>query len=317
MNKCIELKVGNKTRMDISIVIVSWNTRDLLIACLESVFQHPPAAEFEVRVVDNGSTDGTQTILAQQFPKVKLIQNQENVGFARANNQAIKQCHSEFILLLNPDTEVKENALQILLDYMRQHTTVGAVGPKTLNPDGSFQTSAYPELTLFGELWRLLHLDTLKPIGVYRQIKWDDRLIRPVDNLLGACILLRVAALARVGLLDERFYMYTEEIDLCHRLKLDNWQIIWNPNAHIIHYGGQSTQQIATKMFLTLYQTKWMYFKKHHGTMTSIIYKSILLFVSVLRLIFLPISILNPTHRRGKLQMAYRYWALIKKIPTW
>jgi len=300
-----------------AVIIVSWHTRDLLADCLRSVLENPPPGALEIWVVDNGSTDGTQAMLAADFPMVRLIQNRENVGFASANNQAIEQSAGEHILLLNPDTVVHPGALATLTQFLHDTPSAGAVGPLTLNPDGTLQMSAYPAPTLFRELWRLLHLDALKPMGEYRQSAWARTEPRPVDNLLGACILLRRVALAQVGVFDEQYFMYSEEIDLCFRLRRAGWQLFWLPTASIVHFGGQSTHQVAETMFLHLYRGKILYFKKHHGAVTGFLYKLILLLTAVARLAMTPlIFITDRRRRRNRQQLARRYWQLLKSLPN-
>ncbi len=304
--------------MDVSIIIVSWNTRNLLKICLDAVFAYPPAGEFDVWVVDNGSSDGTLAMLRQDFPQVKLIENQANIGFARANNQAIQQSSGRYVLLLNPDTEVNPDALQQLVQFLNDHPPVGAVGPRTLNPDGSLQPSAYPAPTLAREFWRLFHLDVIRPYGVYRQAGWDVRTPRRVDSLLGACLLIRRQALLQVGtLLDEQYFMYSEEIDLCYRLACAGWLLYWLPQAQIVHFGGQSTRLVAAEMFLRLYQGKLLYFRKHYGKFGAILYKLILLLAAVSRLLVSPLAWAKaPPARRRHLELAGRYWQLVKSLPA-
>ena len=153
--------------MDLSIVIVSWNTSDMLLSCLTSIFDHPPQCHFDVWVVDNASSDISAAMVRQRFPQVHLIENRVNAGFARANNQAIRQSNGYFLLLLNPDTEVKPGALELLVRFLRRHRQVGGAGPRLLNPDGTLQPSCHPGPTLTRELWRLFHLDVIYPYGFY------------------------------------------------------------------------------------------------------------------------------------------------------
>src|SRR5688572_9666781 len=147
----------------LSIIIVSWNTASLLENCLASILAGPPTSPFEIWVVDNASTDDSPWMVRKKFPQVHLIENRENVGFARANNQAIQRCMGKYILLLNPDTVVASGALQALVDFLDKHPEKGAIGPRILNPDGSLQISSHPRPTLFREPWRLFHLDALLP----------------------------------------------------------------------------------------------------------------------------------------------------------
>jgi len=302
--------------MSLSIIIVNWNTRDLLAQCLSSVFANPPAAEFTVWVVDNASDDGSPQMVKERFPQIRLIQNQENAGFARANNQAIRQSEGRYVLLPNSDTEVELGALTTLVDFLEQHPEVGAVGPHTLNPDGTLQTSCYPAPTLSRELWRLFHLDALYPYGVYRMNDWDLGKPREVDVLLGACLLVRHAVLDQVGLLDEEYFMYSEEVDFCYRIQRAGWKLQWVPQVQIIHYGGQSTQQVAAEMFLQLYQGKLRYFRKHYGWWAAQTYKLLLLAAAVARLLLSPLAWLQRSPKRQRnLTLANRYWQLVKALP--
>ena len=316
--------------MDLSIVIVNWNTRDLLASCLQAILNNNHisidnyqsdrmeigALIVEVIVVDNNSTDGSSQMVSQNFPWVQLVENSKNIGFASANNQAIQQCSGRYVLLLNPDTEMRSDLLQTLVQFMDTHSDVGAVGPRTLNPDGSLQTSCYPAPTLSRELWRLLHLDAIFPYGSYRMTDWNLSQPRVVGGLQGSCLLLRRAALDQVGLLDERYFIYSEEVDLCYRLQQAGWQLYWVPQAQIVHYGGQSTQQAAEKMFLQLYRGKLIYFRKHYGWLAGQIYKLILLIAALLRILLSPLVWLQPpSHRQRHFILARNYKKLVRTLP--
>jgi GT2 family glycosyltransferase len=301
--------------MDLSIVLVSWNTRALLVDCLNSL-KGALNGQMEVLVVDNASDDDTVAVLKTDFPWVKLIENGKNVGFASGNNQAIRQSIGDYVLLLNPDTVVLPGALDVLLKFMTENPGVGAVGSRVLNPDGTLQTSCYPAPTLPRELWRLFHLDALWPFGVYRMTDWPIDKNRQVDVLLGACILLRREVLDQIGLLDEKYFMYSEEVDLCYRVRRAGWLIFWAPEAKIIHYGGQSTNQVAGEMFLRLYEGKLIYFKKHYGRLVTQAYKLVILMTALSRLVLTPLAWLErPPQRRYHLALAGRYWRLVMALP--
>ena len=303
--------------MDLSIVIVSWNTKVLLNDCLKSIYAALPPGEHEIWVVDNASTDGSSQMVVERFPKAHLLRNETNPGFGAANNQAIRQCSGRYILLLNPDTYVRTNALEILVDFMDMHPNAGVAGSKYLNPDNTLQRSCYPFPTLTRELWRLLHLDRFWLYGKYDQGKWDQVKPRAVDVLQGACLILRKEALHQVGLFDEDYFMYTEEVDLCYRFKEAGWLLYWVPSAEIIHYGGQSTQQMASEMFLSLYQTKLLFFRKHYGTAKALLYKLILLVISLFRLLLLPVALIaRPSNRVENKKLARSYWRLLRKLPV-
>jgi GT2 family glycosyltransferase len=302
--------------MNLSIIIVSWNTAELLANCLESVYAHPPPDSFELIVVDNASTDGTVQMVRQQFPQVKLVANEENVGFAAANNQAITSSSGRYVLLLNPDTEVRPGALDTLVQFMDAHPGAGAVGVQLLNPDNTLQPSCYPLPTLSREWWRLFHLDRLRPYGTYRMTDWPLDQPKEVEVIQGAALLLRRQALDQVGLLDTDYFIYTEEVDLCYRLQHAGWRLYWVPQAQVVHYGGQSTRQVAAEMFLQLYLSKLLFFRKHHGRLAALIYKLILSTAALIRLLVTPLAWLEqPPRRRQHLALAANYRRLLRSLP--
>ena len=302
--------------MRLSIIIVSWNTRDLLADCLASVYAYPPNGRFEILVVDNASSDGSADMVRTQFPQTRLIAKTENVGFALGNNEAIPLCAGEFVLLLNPDTAVKPDALESLVSYLETHADVGAVGSRLLNPDGSLQTSCYPAPLLRRELWRLFHLDALYPVGEYHMHQWSLAAPRDVDVIKGAALLFRRAVLATVGFLDGRYFMYSEEVDLCYRVRQAGWRLVWVPQSQVVHYEGQSTKQVAADMFMQLYRGKLMYFRKHYGRFAGALYKLILGAASITRLLLTPLAWLQPPPAREKnLHLARNYGRLLAALP--
>ncbi|HLF87998.1 MAG TPA: glycosyltransferase family 2 protein [Anaerolineales bacterium] len=307
----------NEPLKTISIVIVNWNTRELLGKCLTSIYSSMPSGELEIWVVDNASTDNSCEMVKQLFPAVNIIENQTNTGFAQANNQAVQCSNAKFVLLLNPDTELMPGALEKLVSFIQASPRTGAVGPRTLNPDKSLQTSCFPTPTLSREFWRLFHLDKFRTFGVYDMERWETHSGRKVDILLGACLLIRKEALDEVGLLSEEYFMYTEEVDICYRLGQRGWELYWIPEAEIIHYGGQSTRQVSRQMFIHLYQSKLLFFKKHHGNVSAFLYKLILLFASLVRLSLTPIAYLSRSSLREKrLELAHNYSQLVKTLLT-
>lgn len=303
--------------MDLSIVIVSWNVADLLDNCLKSILAHPPLGSYEILVVDNASKDQSVKILQERFPQVRLILNDENVGFAAANNQAMQAAQGRYILLLNPDTIVFDGTFQYLVDFLDQHPQAGAAGSLYQNPDGSLQPSAFPFPTVSRELWRLLHLDRLHAYGTYAMQRWSLETPREVDSLQGASLMLRRAALDETGLLDTGYFMYTEEIDLCYRLRQKGWLLYWVPRSRIIHYGGQSTRQAALKMFLCLYGSKVQFFRKHYGEASARAYKRALKFTSLLRVALANLGVvLRPGRSQHYRQLLTNYRALIAELPA-
>lgn len=286
--------------MDVSVLIVNWNVRDLLADCLTSLYRDQQSFTFEVWLVDNASTDGSVAMLQERFPQVQLIQNADNPGFAQGNLQAYARCSGRYILMLNPDTLLEPGALNLLYQYLEKHPQTAGVGPDLRNPDGTRQMGCYPFPTLSRELWRLLHLDRVWSYGVYPVERWDTKSPRSVDVVQGACFLLRRTALEQVGFLDPDYYMYTEEVDLCFRLKQAGWGISWLPSARVIHFGGQSTHQAAEAMFLRLYESKILFFRKHYGNLSAGFYKFILSITAILRIALSPLLLWVKPGRRSE-----------------
>ena len=238
--------------VELSIIIVNWNGRDLLAKCLESIVKRPPAVPYEIVVVDNASTDGSVEWLraAQSNGLLKgagfrLIENTENFGFARANNIAFRQTSSRLVFLLNSDTEVREGAIDRLIETLKSNEKAGGCGPKLLNPDGSLQHSVYRNPpTAWEILVTGLRLYYLLPrrirgallLGPY----WDHASRRKARMLSGAAILLRKEVIDSVGGFDEEFHFYGEDIELCLRIVNSGWELWFEPDAQIVHHGAAS-----------------------------------------------------------------------------
>jgi GT2 family glycosyltransferase len=260
----------------VSIIVVNWNTCTLLLGCLKSIHNATVANHgqrlssecselFEVIVVDNASIDGSPTEVASQFPWVKLVVNEENVGFARANNLGIRLATGQYILLLNSDTIINPSTLPTLVGFMDGRLQLGACGPRLLNSDGSLQHACHPMLTPGREFWRLLFLERIYPRTTYPLARWSTTQPRQVEAIKGACLLLRRSALDQVGLLDEDYFMYTEEVDLCHRLARSGWELWYVPQAVVTHFGGASSSQMAETMYVQLYRSKLQFYRKFGG----------------------------------------------------
>ena len=303
--------------MDLSVVVVSWNTRELLRDCLWSVYDTVSGLQFEVVVVDNGSSDGSAEMVANEFPQAVLLRNEANRGFAAANNQAILKSSGHYVLLLNPDTEARPGALATLVSFLDEHPEAGAAGSLLLDPGGGTQLSCSPMPTLSRELWRLLHLDQLWPYASYPMRTWPRQTPREVDVAQGACLILRREALAQAGYLDEDYFIYTEEVDLCHRVRGRGWKVYWVPTAEVVHYGGRSTRQVAGPMFLWLYRSKVLFFRKRRGRLAAWVYKAVLLLAAIPRLAASPLARLErPPRCYEHAALARGYWELVKALPT-
>jgi GT2 family glycosyltransferase len=252
------------------IIVVSWNTAQLLARCLESVYAHPPDCTFEVCVVDNASIDGSAQLVKDRFPKVRLIQNQENVGFARANNQAIRESSADFLLLLNSDTLVPGGALDTLLDCMKARPLAGACGPMLVSPNGSFQASYADFPTLSTQLIHQLGLGRWL-LGRYYPSHGpaESQHSRVADWVGGASLLVRRHCLNMIGLLDESFFMYGEEMDWCYRMKATGWEVWYCHEARIVHLGGASSRLTPVSRHVQLQQAKVRFFRKHYGVISA------------------------------------------------
>lgn len=274
--------------MQLSIAIVSWNTRDLLRACLRSVFENLDGLSAEVIVVDNASSDQSAEMVRDEFPQVKLIEAGANLGFSRGNNLAYQHSTGDYFLLLNSDTVVLPNALTGLVQFMDAYPKAGAAASKLLNGDGTLQRSCSPYPRPLTEFFDAVYLSKLFPksklFGSYAMTYWDFDEMREVEFAGGSCLLLRREALGKVGLLDEGFFMYTEETDLCYRLNKAGWKVCFVPDAQIIHYGGQSSKLDVGRTSVDLCKSKYRFMKKHYGLGPAMTYRGIIALSSVIRI---------------------------------
>jgi len=258
--------VSRPVTAQLDVCIVSWRTRDLLRTCLHSLGDSPEVAH--ITVVDNASADGTVEMVQTQFPAVHLIANHRNVGFAAGNNQAIASGCAPFVLLLNPDTEVQPGALAALLETFSEEQRSGAVAAQLLFADGAIQPScrSFPEPAPI--LYDALGLARIFPgsptFGRYRMTYWDYSSRRDVDQPMASALAVRRSALDEVGLFDEDFPLYFNDVDLCHRLRGAGWRIIYEPRAHVIHYYGQSTFQVRHAAVLESHRSLVRFYRKHY-----------------------------------------------------
>lgn len=262
-------------RVDLSIIIVSWNVRELLRRCLDSIAASmggPPAHSpylYEVILVDNGSQDGTVEAVRAGYPWVRLIANTENAGFTRANNQGLRLSLGRCILLLNPDTEIVGDALPAMLAYMDAHPHIGGLGPQLRFPDGRPQSSRrrFPTYaTAFIESTPLQRwFPRSRLLQRYYMSDVPDGHPHPVDWLVGACLLLRREVVESVGLLDERFFMYSEELDYAWRMHQAGWPLVYFPEAVVVHHEAQSSGQVAAERLILFHTSKVAFFRKWFG----------------------------------------------------
>ncbi len=265
--------------MKLALIIVSWNVKDLLRDALESALIDIQDSQInaEIWVVDNASADGTAQMLREEFPQVRLIAGETNLGFAGGNNAALRAMgfpkkqngQPSAVLLLNPDTLIKPNAFKNMLDFLAANPTVGIVGANLVFGDGSFQHGAYG----FPGLWQLaiellplpgrLYENRLNGRYPLRLYEGDDPF--PIDHPLGAVMMVRADAIWQAGIMDEGYQMYVEEVDWAKRIKSRGWAAYCVPSAKIVHFGGQSTGQIRTESFINLWKSRHRFYCTHYG----------------------------------------------------
>ena len=255
--------------MDLSTVIVQYRSLDALLSCVAMLPEAAPGLEGEVVVVDNDPREGTRAALALRFPGVRVIENTENVGYARAVNQGIAATSGEFALVMNPDVTLRPGSVRRLTEYLRAHPLAGVAAPRIVNPDGSLEYSvrAFPDhFTFLFNRYSLL--TRLFPANRwtrrYLMSEWDHASVREVDWASGACLLARRAAIAKVGGMDEAFFMFNEDVDWCRRMHQAGWSVVYVPDAVCVHHIGASRRRTASRVILERHRGMIHYFHKHH-----------------------------------------------------
>ena len=269
--------------LDLGIVIVSYNTRELLRTCLRSVYAGQGNFTFEVCVVDNGSSDGSAEIVAAEFPQARLIANAENVGYPSANNQGLEAFGfatppargspaARFALLLNPDTELPPDGLAQMLDFMAEHPDAGAAGPRLVLPDGSLDLACRrsfptPEIALY----RFVGLSRIFPhsrrFGRYNLTCLDPDQVAEVDSVVGAFMLVRAEAITQAGLMDGQFFMYGEDLDWAFRIKAAGWKVYYNPTVTVLHVKRAASRHSARAQ-VEFYRAMSIFYRKHYAAET-------------------------------------------------
>ncbi len=265
------------TKPDLAVVIVSWNVRELLADCLHALLDDLAQSKLEavVWVVDNGSTDGSPEMVALAFPAVRLITSEENLGFAAGNNLALRAIlthhasrFTRYVWLLNPDTEVQAGATAALVSALDANPRVGVAGAKLLYPDGSLQQSAFRFPGLLQLAFDLFPIPArfyeTSLNGRYPRRLYEGQAPFPVDHPLGAAMMVRAQTIAEVGLLDEGFWMYCEEIDWCWRMRQAGWRAYCVPAAQVVHHAGRSTEQVRVASFAALWRSRLRLYDKHY-----------------------------------------------------
>ena len=275
----------------ISIIIVNYNVRDYLANCLNSIYSSKYTNNIEIIVIDNNSRDNSVQMVKEKYSKINLIENKINYGFSKAVNQGIKISKGEYLLLLNPDTVLEKNTLEILKNYMEQNKKVGMCGPKILNSDGTLQLSckrSFP--TPMVAFPKLIGLDKLFPkskwAGKYNLTYLDENKCHSVDAISGSFMFIRKEILKTVGFLDENFFMFGEDLDLCFRIKKNNFDIHYVPQTQIIHFKGESVKSVPLESIKWFYNAMDLFVNKHFSSKTSILFTLLLKIGIFLRKIY-------------------------------
>jgi GT2 family glycosyltransferase len=313
----------SQNELDVSVVIVSWNTRDILRGCLRSVFEQTQDVSFKVIVVDNNSHDGSAEMVRAEFPTVKLIANAENRGFAAACNQGMRATSARFTLLLNPDTIVLDDAISRCVQYANLHPDVGVVGCQVLEDEHRISPTGFSFPSPLNVFLALSGLSRAFPrsrlFGRPELSWWDRRTEQDVDVVTGMFMLVRREAIAQVGLMDESYFVYSEEADWCYRFSQVGWRRVFTPSARIVHLdgGAKSTSQIHTKMFVQLQKSSMIYHRKNLGFASWSLVKGIYIVSNSVRLVaWFILSVVNrdPKTRRkaaaAKAALLYHFLGL-------
>jgi len=312
--------------MDISIIIVSWNVRELLRQCLLSIsrsrlkiqrsnLEHRTLT-LELIVVDNASSDGTVEMLGTEFPIVRVIANNTNVGFTRANNQALALAQGRYLFLLNPDTTLHPDALQTLYTYAEAHPRVGILGPQLFYGDGTLQSSRrrFPTLaTAFLESTKLQQwFPRNRVLTRYYMLDTRDDAIQEVDWVNGAAMFVRRAVYERIGGLDETFFMYSEELDWCYRAKRAGWQVVYLPTARVTHYEGKSSEQAVAARDIHFHTSKVHFFRKTRGAFVAEVLRAFLLAMFAYQMVEEAAKWLVGHKRALRAARLQAYWQVVK-----
>ncbi len=293
--------------MDVSIVIVGWNASDLLHDCLISVYDQTRGIAFEVVYVDNASKDRNVDMVATEFPAVRILRNEKNEGFTHASNQGIEASNGRYVLLLNSDTIILNNAIAKMVEFADAHPEASVVGCKVFNPDGSLQRSCFMYPSILNTCLLVTYLYKLFPrsrfFGRAMMTWWDFDDVRQVQAVCGCCSMVRREAIKQVGLMDERYFFYGDESDWCHRFEKNGWKNLFMPHAKIIHYGGATTKSMPDTFKLQLCGSLLIFMRLHRGKLAFACARflmALFLFVRV------PYWYLVALFNKGKRQAAFK-----------
>lgn len=308
--------------LELSVIIVNYNTCALLRNCLQALQRAEREAAYEIIVIDNASRDGSVEMVAQKFPDVTLIKNSSNAGFAAANNQGLRRARGEYLLLLNSDTEVRPGALEHCVEFFLAHPKAGIVGCKLLNADGSMQPSceSFPSLSnLFFENFFLEKIFPQNRLFARRALSFFTytHALR-VDYVKGAFLMIRRQTFKDIGLLDARFFFYAEEMDWCYRARQKGWQVYFTPGGEVLHHGGQSSDPVAPAMFVQLQRARCQFYRKHHNALSSFLARNLMACGAVLRAVIWALVVAyRSVFARARVHEARKRLAAFSAAASW
>ena len=294
---------------NLSICIVNYQAGDYLRNCLGSIIANPPQRDYEIIVVDNGSTDDSLKMLHDEFPGVTLIENPANLGFTAPTNQALRRAQGQFLLLLNPDTLVHPQAFDRLINFMQEHPQVGICGPKVLNTDGSLQAPCrrgesrpWAVISYFLRLHRLF--PDSKLFGGYLMNYMDEDATHEVAGVAGSCMLIRRQVIEQIGYLDEHFFAYQEDADYCFQARRAGWQVYYVPGARVTHFGGEGGSRVQPyRSIYAWHRSYWLYYRKNLASDYFFLFNWVFYLAMLVKLILaLLANLFRPAKRAGRQQ---------------
>jgi GT2 family glycosyltransferase len=305
--------------VDASIIIVNWNTKEFLLPCVRSVLESEQGISSELIVVDNGSRDASANEVKMTFPSIRLVENHKNIGFAKAVNQGLQKASGGYILLLNPDTQIKSGTIGRLVSFMDSHPDTGVAGAQLLNSDGSKQNSIANFPSLATELVNKRLLRWLFPKRYPGKERHHPEPVE-VDSVIGACMIVRREALDQVGFLDEDYFLFLEETDWCYRMKKAGWKIYHIPQVEVYHFQGKSAEKEKERARVEYFRSRYHFFKKNKGNLQWVILLIGLLIRLGFELLSMAVASVVTLFRvknwRKKLSIyAYLFWWHLKLCP--
>lgn len=302
--------------IDISVIIVNWNTKALLLDCVESLYQTTRKSSLEIIVVDNASADGSVVALRERFPQVQIIVNEDNLGFAKANNIGMKQAKGLYVCLVNSDVKALDGVLDKMRLYMENHPEIGALAPKTFGGDMQIQKNCREFPTLRNVFCEAFFLNKLFPkIAFFRgrdMVRCDYDAVMEIEALSGCFLMVRQEVIAQVGLLDERFFFYSEDVDWCKRIHDAGWKLVHYPEAEAIHFGYGSSSSAPIRFQIEMLKANWQYWRKHKNILECLVFRLIELIGTLGRAVaWFAISLVESKRRSTAKMMAASYGKML------